>query len=69
MGLTLDESALLLELDDVYWTGRALLGVQITLAVIAPARWRARATALRLAEAGEQIVLGGVGWRLVSSSR
>ena len=35
MGLTLDESALLLELDDVYWTREGLLSVQITLAVIA----------------------------------
>ena len=35
MGLTLDESALLLELEDVYWTREGLLSVQITLAVIA----------------------------------
>ena len=35
MGLTLDESALLLELDDVYWRREGLLSVQITLAVIA----------------------------------
>ena len=31
MGLTLDESALLLELEDVYWTQEGLLSVQITL--------------------------------------
>ena len=35
MGLTLDESALLLELDDVYWRREGLLSVQISLAVIA----------------------------------
>jgi hypothetical protein len=31
MGLTFDESALLLELEDVYWSREGLLGVQITL--------------------------------------
>ena len=35
MGLTLDESALLLELEDVYWSPEGLLGVQISLAVAA----------------------------------
>jgi hypothetical protein len=33
MGLTLDESALLLELEDVYWSPEGMLGVQISLAV------------------------------------
>ena len=32
VALTLDESALLLKLDDVYWTREGLVGVQITLA-------------------------------------
>ena len=32
IGLTFDESALLLELEDVYWTREGLVGVQITLA-------------------------------------
>jgi hypothetical protein len=32
--LTLDESALLLELEDVYWTEEGILSVQITLAAI-----------------------------------
>jgi hypothetical protein len=32
MGLTFDESALLLSLEDVYWSRRGLVGVQITLA-------------------------------------
>ena len=35
MGLTLDESALLLDLEDVYWTEEGVLSVQITLAVAA----------------------------------
>ncbi len=35
MGLTLDESALLLELEDVYWTPEGLLSVQITMATMA----------------------------------
>ena len=35
MGLTLDESALLLELDDVYWSREGVLSVQITLAAMA----------------------------------
>ena len=42
MGLTLDESALLLELEDVYWTREGLLSVQITLTVDGDA-WRAGA--------------------------
>ena len=32
MGLTFDESALLLSLEDVYWSRRGLVGIQITLA-------------------------------------
>jgi hypothetical protein len=55
MGLTLDESALLLELDDVYWTPEGLLGVQITLAVTALIG--ALSLAVRFARRGEQIVL------------
>jgi hypothetical protein len=55
MGLTLDESALLLELDDVYWTREGLLSVQITLAVIA--MLGALALGLRFLWRGEQAVL------------
>jgi hypothetical protein len=55
MGLTLDESALLLELDDVYWTPEGLLGVQITLAVTALIG--ALSLAVRFARRGEQLVL------------
>ena len=35
MGLTFDEAALLLDLEDVYWTRQGLLSVQISLATIA----------------------------------
>src|SRR3954469_12069054 len=35
MGLTIDESALLLELDDVYWTPEGVVGVQIALGATA----------------------------------
>jgi hypothetical protein len=55
MGLTLDESALLLELEDVYWTPEGLLGVQIALAVTA--MMAALALALRFTRRGEKIVL------------
>jgi hypothetical protein len=55
MGLTLDESALLLELEDVYWTREGLLSVQITLAVMA--LLASIALALRFLRRGERIVL------------
>jgi hypothetical protein len=55
LGLTLDESALLLELEDVYWTREGLLSVQITLAVIA--LLASGAVGLRLLRRGERIVL------------
>jgi hypothetical protein len=55
MGLTLDESALLLELEDVYWTREGLLSVQITLAVIA--LLASVAVGLRFLRRGERIVL------------
>jgi hypothetical protein len=55
MGLTLDESALLLELEDVYWSPEGLYGVQITLAVVALIG--ALTLGLRFARRGEQIVL------------
>jgi hypothetical protein len=55
MGLTLDESALLLELEDVYWSREGLLSVQITLAVMA--MLGALALALRFLRRGEQVVL------------
>ena len=57
MGLTLDESALLLELDDVYWSEEGILSVQITLAVTA--LLAATALAARVLMRGEQEVLPG----------
>jgi hypothetical protein len=55
MGLTLDESALLLELEDVYWTREGLLSVQITLTVMA--MLGALALGLRFLRRGEELVL------------
>jgi hypothetical protein len=55
MGLTLDESALLLELEDVYWTEEGVVSVQITLAVIALIG--AMALGLRFLRRGETLVL------------
>jgi hypothetical protein len=55
MGLTLDESALLLDLEDVYWRREGLLSVQITLTVIA--MLGALALALRFLRRGEELVL------------
>jgi hypothetical protein len=55
MGLTLDESALLLELDDVYWSQKGVLSVQITLAAMALIS--ATALGLRFLRRGEAVVL------------
>ena len=55
MGLTLDESALLLELEDVYWSQEGLLSVQITLTVMA--LLGALAMGLRFLRRGEEVVL------------
>jgi hypothetical protein len=55
MGLTLDESALLLELDDVYWSREGVLSVQITLAAMALIS--ATALGLRFLRRGEDLVL------------
>ena len=59
MGLTLDESALLLELEDVYWSREGLLSVQITLAVMA--MLGAVALGLRFLRRGEELVLAPAG--------
>jgi hypothetical protein len=59
MGLTLDESALLLELDDVYWRPEGVVSVQIALA--ASALLAALALGLRFVRRGEAIVLEGAG--------
>jgi hypothetical protein len=66
MGLTLDESALLLELDDVYWTREGLLSVQITLTVMAVLS--ALALGLRFLRRGEAVVLDASPGSLHSSS-
>jgi hypothetical protein len=59
MGLTLDESALLLELEDVYWSREGLLSVQITLTVMA--MLGALALGLRFLRRGEELVLEPAG--------
>jgi hypothetical protein len=59
MGLTLDEAALLLELDDVYWSEEGIVSVQIGLAAIA--MLSAVALAARFLRRGEQLVLPD-GW-------
>ena len=55
VALTLDESALLLKLDDVYWTEDGIVSVQISLAAVA--LLSAVALALRLLRRGERVVL------------
>ena len=55
MGLTLDESALLLELDDVYWSREGVLSVQIALAAMSLIS--ATALGLRFLRRGESVVL------------
>ena len=53
--LTLDESALLLELDDVYWTERGAVSVEIALASLAIVS--SLGLVSRLLRRGEQVVL------------
>ena len=55
MGLTLDESALLLELDDVYWSPEGVLSVQIALAAMSLIS--AAALGYRFLRRGEEVVL------------
>ena len=55
MGLTMDESALLLELDDVYWSEEGIVSVQITLLVTA--LLAALALGTRFLRRGERVVL------------
>jgi len=55
MGLTLDESALLLELDDVYWSEEGIVSVQI--AMVAIAMMSAVALAGRFLRRGEELTL------------
>ncbi len=55
MALTLDESALLLELEDVYWTPEGVVSVQIALSTVAALA--SLALALRVLRRGEERVL------------
>jgi hypothetical protein len=55
VALTLDESALLLKLDDVYWTEEGIVSVQISLAVVS--MLSAVVLALRTLRRGERVVL------------
>ena len=55
LGMTVDESALLLELDDVYWSEKGLVSVQITLGLVA--LLGALAIGLRFLQRGEARVL------------
>ena len=55
MGMTMDEAALLLELDDVYWTEEGLLSVQIGAGLVG--LLGALAIGLRFLQRGEQQVL------------
>jgi hypothetical protein len=52
IGLTFDESALLLDLEDVYWSREGLVGVQITLATAS--LMAAGMLALRILQRGER---------------
>lgn len=56
VALTLDESALLLRLDDVYWTEEGIVSVQITLAALL--MLSALTLTLRVLRRGERAVLG-----------
>jgi hypothetical protein len=55
VALTLDESALLLKLDDVYWTEEGIVSVQISLAMVS--MLSAVVLALRMLRRGERVVL------------
>jgi hypothetical protein len=60
MGMTMDEAALLLELDDVYWTEEGLLSVQIGAGLVG--LLGALAIGLRFLRRGEQLVLPDGEW-------
>jgi hypothetical protein len=56
VALTIDESALLLKLDDVYWSEEGIVSLQIGFAALAMVS--ALALALRVLRRGEAAVLG-----------
>jgi hypothetical protein len=66
VALTLDESAMLLELEDVYWTEEGVVSVQITLATLAVLS--ALILTLRILRRGEAQVLPAVAATVSSSS-
>jgi hypothetical protein len=55
VALTVDESALLLKLDDVYWTEEGIVSVQVGFAAVA--MFSAFVLALRVLRRGEAVVL------------
>ena len=57
VALTVDESALLLKLDDVYWTEEGIVSVQLGFAALAA--MSAVALAVRVLRRGEAAVLDG----------
>jgi hypothetical protein len=59
VALTLDESALLLKLDDVYWTEEGIVSVHITLSALG--MLAAAALALKVLRRGEEQVLQPAG--------
>jgi hypothetical protein len=59
MGMTMDEAALLLQLEDVYWTEEGLLGVQIGAGLVG--LLGALAIGLRFLRRGEERVLPPAG--------
>ena len=65
--MVIDESALLLELDDVYWTEEGIVSVQIALGAMAILA--TGAVGLRVLRRGEDQVLGPAGgpWPPVES--
>jgi hypothetical protein len=54
MGLTFDESALLLSLEDVYWSREGLVGIQLTLGMAS--LLAATVIALRILRRGERVL-------------
>lgn len=67
MGMTLDESALLLQLEDVYWSEEGVVGMQIALGVTAVLA--ALAVGFRFVRRGERLVLSDSGQHLVPVAR
>jgi hypothetical protein len=64
--LTLDESALLLKLDDVYWSEDGVVSVQISLAAVA--MLSVLVLALRVLRRGEEEMLGHEGEELYAAA-